>query len=195
MANQGSNTGSLHFKVLALKNYSKLYIQTTEEFWVGKWYSHICFDGHSDDYVEGKKRGGERKWKESGQVKFFFFCQKESTRSPGKRKRGWWRPCLQGCRGARDARSAATSSHRIDGASEARESGSGLTPGLLPWAAGSDGLFLLALGDARWWWVCEDKMMNLILYMSCCYTGNSWTYGKAPSRTPCNGFHTSSLPE
>lgn len=76
MANQGSNTGSLHFKVLALKNYSKLYIQTTEEFWVGKWYSHICFDGHSDDYVEGKKRGGERKWKASGQVKFFFFVKR-----------------------------------------------------------------------------------------------------------------------
>lgn len=70
---------------------------------------------------------------------------------------------------------------------------SGLTPGLLPWAAGADGLLLLELGDARWWWVCEEKMMNLILDVSCWCTGDSWTYGMAPNRAPCNGFHTSSL--
>lgn len=70
---------------------------------------------------------------------------------------------------------------------------SGLTPRLLPWAAGSGGLLFLELGDARWWWVCEEKMMNLILDVSCWCTGDSWTYGMAPNRTPCNGFHTSSL--
>lgn len=61
MANQGSNPGSLHFKVLALKKSSKLYIQKSEEFWAGKWYNHIGFEGHFDDYVEEKKDGeGER---------------------------------------------------------------------------------------------------------------------------------------
>lgn len=55
MANQGSNTGSLHFKVLALKNYSKLYIQKSEECGAGKWYGHVGFEGHFDDYVEEKK--------------------------------------------------------------------------------------------------------------------------------------------
>lgn len=43
---------------------------------------------------------------------------------------------------------------------------------------------------------CEDETRSLILVVSSCGDpGNTWTYDLVPSWTPCNGFHTCSLPE
>lgn len=49
-------------------------------------------------------------------------------------------------------RNMVNNSNRIDGLLEARgRVASGITPGLLPWATGSEDLLLHKLGNARWW--------------------------------------------
>lgn len=42
--------------------------------------------------------------------------------------------------------------------------------------------------------VSGDKMMHFILDVSCRHTGNTCTNGMLSSWTPCDGFHTCSLP-
>ena len=49
-------------------------------------------------------------------------------------------------------RNVANNANRIDGMLAARTRvASGITPGCLPWAAGSDDLLPPELGNARWW--------------------------------------------
>lgn len=89
-------------------------------------------------------------------------------------------------------RRAVTRSNRIDGM-WAREA-SGITPGPLPWATGSDDLLLPKLGTAREW---ESLDINdeFTLDVSCGHTGNTRPSGMLSSWTPRDGFHTCSLPE
>lgn len=191
MANQGSNTGSLHFKVLTLKNYSKLYIQISEESEQGN--DTVTFALRTTLMTAEEKEGWRRKGKRerTGKSKFFLKAQRRG-------KEVAWRPWLWGstCR----HEGAVAGSNGTDGmlGRQGKEwpLGSLLASGAPALGNWVRQLAFTRVGECKmaigvWGWDEELDFGHVILWVM----GNTCTYELVPGWTPCNGFHTCSLPE